>query len=234
MPMTQGWLKDRCRNTAPSAPQAAGLPLRFDDPGTPSHLFKPPVQAICSSHLFTEFAMSDATITKLTLDSLRDLFQLAGYRVETLTDPVANIPYLRSGTNGIAFDVRPGNRSGGEEQSFLDVALIAVLQVQGELPLELVNRWNATRRFARLQLSPPFLALSLDVSVAGGVTQNNLRAQIEIWDHLVQQLVSYLRDELADLSKTKTPNPPAAGAAAQTPATDRDRGAEADLPHTVQ
>ncbi|WP_028164581.1 YbjN domain-containing protein [Bradyrhizobium elkanii] len=178
--------------------------------------------------------MSDATITKLTLDSLRELFQLAGYRVETLTDPVANISYLRSGTNGLAFDVRSGNRIAGDEQSFIDVALIAVLQVQGELPLDLINRWNATRRFARLQLSPPFLALSLDFSVAGGVTQNNLRAQIEIWDHLVQQLVAYLREELANLAKAKAPNAPAASTALQTPATDRDRVAETDVPHTVQ
>jgi putative sensory transduction regulator len=182
----------------------------------------------------TEFSMSDAAITKLTLDSLRDLFQLAGYRVETLTDPVANLSYLRSGTNGIAFDIRPGNRIAGEEESFIDVALIAVLQVQGELPLDLVNRWNATRRFARLQLSPPFLALSLDFSVAGGVTQNNLRAQIEIWDHLVQQLVSYLREELANLAKAKASNAPAASAALPTPAADRDRIAAADVPHTVQ
>jgi hypothetical protein len=184
--------------------------------------------------LFKEFSMSDAIIAKLTLDSLRDLFQLAGYRVETLTDPVANLSYLRSGTNGMAFDVRPGNRIAGEEQGFIDVALIAVLQVQGELPLELVNRWNASRRFARLQLSPPFLALSLDVSVAGGVTQNNLRAQIEIWDHLVQQLIGYLREELASLAKARASTAPAASAALPTPAADRDRVAEADVPHTVQ
>jgi putative sensory transduction regulator len=178
--------------------------------------------------------MSDATITTLTLDSLRDLFQRAGYRVETLTDPVAGLSYLRSGTNGIAFDVRPGNRIAGEAQGFIDVALIAVLQVQGELPLDLVNRWNASRRFARLQLSPPFLALSLDFSVAGGVTENNLRAQIEIWDHLVQQLVGYLREELASLAKARAANPPAASAALPTPAPDRDRTAETDVPRTVQ
>jgi hypothetical protein len=177
--------------------------------------------------------MSDATITALTLESLRDLFQRAGYRVETLTDPVAGIAYLRSATNGLAFDIRPGNQIAGEEQSFIDVAMIAVLQVQGELPLDLVNRWNATRRFARLQLSPPFLALSLDCSVAGGVTPTNLRAQIEIWDHLVQQLVSYLRDELASLAKAKPPNPPGASPTLPTPA-DRDPLAETDGPHTVQ
>uniref|UniRef100_UPI0005BC875C YbjN domain-containing protein n=1 Tax=Bradyrhizobium sp. Ai1a-2 TaxID=196490 RepID=UPI0005BC875C len=148
------------------------------------------------------------------------------------------LAYLRSATNGLAFDVRPGNPTAGEPQGFLDVALIAVLQVQGELPLELVNRWNASRRFARLQLSPPFLALSLDVSVAGGVTPTNLRAQIEIWDHLVQQLVAYLRDELANLAKVndkaKALAAQGAGAAVQTPATERDHIAEPDVPHTVQ
>ncbi len=74
--------------------------------------------------------------------------------------------------------------------------LVTTLQVQGELPLDLVNRWNATRRFGRLQLSPPFLAFCLDVSVAGGVAPNFVRAQIEIWDRLVQELIAYLREEL--------------------------------------
>jgi hypothetical protein len=142
--------------------------------------------------------------------------QLAGYRVETMTDPVASSEYLRSATSGLPFDVRPGNRlAGNSDNSFLDAALVAVLQVQGELPLDIVNRWNASRRFARLQLSPPFLVLTHDVSVAGGVGQNHLRAQIEIWDHLIQQLVGYLREELPKLNTAeRTPAPaPAAPAA---------------------
>jgi hypothetical protein len=179
--------------------------------------------------------MSDTSISKLTLDGLRDIFQLAGYRVETVTDPVANVAYLRSATNGLAFDIRPGNHVVGDEQNFVDVALMTVLQVQGELPLDVVNRWNATRRFARLQLSPPFLALSLDFSLAGGVTQNNLRAQIEIWDHLVQQLVSFLREELANLAKAKAPAAPNAISPAATPAAaEPGRVPLADAPRTVQ
>ncbi|WP_316168682.1 MULTISPECIES: YbjN domain-containing protein [unclassified Bradyrhizobium] len=179
--------------------------------------------------------MSDATITQLSLDGLRDLFQLAGYRVETLTDPVVNVSYLRSATNGLAFDIRPGNRSAGDEQGFVDVALIAVLQVQGELPIEVVNRWNATRRFARLQLSPPFLALSLDFSLAGGVTQTHVRAQIEIWDHLVQQLVGFLREELAHLARANAPAAQTGNAVpAQPTATIPSRIAESDAPRTVQ
>ena len=40
---------------------------------------------------FTEPAMSDTMLTKLSLDGVREALQQAGYRVETLTDPVANV-----------------------------------------------------------------------------------------------------------------------------------------------
>ena len=56
-----------------------------------------------------------------------------------------------------------------------------------------------SRRFARLQFSPPFLVFCMDVSAAGGVAPNYLRAQIEIWDRLAQDLIAYLRDELRKL-----------------------------------
>jgi hypothetical protein len=147
--------------------------------------------------------MSDV-VTILTLDSLRESFQSANYRVETLTDPVANVQYLRSATAGLAFDIRCGNRFTGAEERFADVTLLAPLQVEGELPLDIVNRWNATRRFAKLQLSPPFLVFCFDICVAGGVTPNNLRAQIEIWDRLVHELIGYLRDELARLGAAQS------------------------------
>jgi len=103
------------------------------------------------------------------------------------------------------------------------------------LPLDVVNRWNASRRFARLQLSPPFLALSLDFSLAGGVTQTYVRAQIEIWDHLMQQLVSFLREELAILAKAKAPAGQTGNAAAAQPsATNTQRIVEPEAPRAVQ
>jgi hypothetical protein len=172
--------------------------------------------------------MSDVIITKLTLDSLRESLQQVGYRVETVTDPVAAIPYLRSATGGLAFDVRPGNRLSDTGESFVDIAFTAVLQIQGELPLDLVNRWNGTRRFARLQLSQQFLVFCLDVSVAGGVMPNYLRAQIEIWDRLVQDLIPYLREELRLLSAKNDATPPVVP---QAPAREgaTDAGASATI-----
>jgi hypothetical protein len=171
--------------------------------------------------------MSDAAVHKLTLDALRAELQQLGYRVEDVTDPIANLPYLRSATGGLAFDIRPGNRLADDAAGFVDAALTAVLQIQGELPLELVNRWNATRRFGRLQVSQNFLVFCLDVSVAGGVLPNHLRAQIEIWDRLVQELVGYLRDELRQLSASNGATSPLAR---QAP----DAGAVAERTAAVQ
>ncbi len=168
------------------------------------------VAAGIADHILTEPLMSDTTITHLTLDRLRDALQGAGYRVETVTDPVANVVYLRSATNGLAFDLRPGNRLADNAENFIDAAFTAVLQVQGDLPLYPVNRWNATRRFARLQFSAPFLVLSLDVSVAGGVTTNHLRTQGESWEHLIQHLIVYLREELPKLTQGGAADPGAA------------------------
>lgn len=170
--------------------------------------------------------MSETIIATLTLDSLRDVLQQAGYRVETATDPVANVPYLRSATSGLAFDIRPGNRFAAEaEGSFADIAFVAVLQVQGDLPPGLVNGWNAARRFSRLQLSGSFLALCMDVSVVGGVTRGHLRAHIEIWDRLAQELIAYLRDGLRKPIAANGAD--AGGAKDQTPTDEpgRDRAA---------
>jgi hypothetical protein len=178
--------------------------------------------------------MSDAIITKITLDSLRENIQLAGYRVETMTDSVVNTTYLRSATSGFIFDIRPGNRLADADQSFVDVAFIAALQVQGELPLDIVNRWNVTRRFGRPQLSQPFLILSHDVSVAGGVVQDYLRAQVEIWDRLLQQLISYLREELPKIAGTNAREPCTAEAALTAGAPESDRKGEPVAPVTFQ
>lgn len=145
-------------------------------------------------------------INNLTVESLRAFLQAAGYRAETMTDPAAGVVYLRSATNGLNFDVRMGNRLAGDKDIYTDIALVAVFNIVGDLPLAPVNAWNHSRRFGRLQIdsSVPgqkFLVLCMDLVVAGGVTGQHLRTQIEIWDGLVQQLVPWLRDELAKLGR---------------------------------
>jgi hypothetical protein len=142
--------------------------------------------------------MTEAAITSVTLDSLRDVLQQAGYRVETFMDP-AGVSHLRSATAGLPFDLRLGTLL-NDGSGYGDVALVTGLQIQGELPLALINQWNRTRRFGRLHVDQNVLVLVMDVLVALGVTPSHLRAQIEIWDRLVQELVPFLRAEVGRLA----------------------------------
>ena len=65
--------------------------------------------------------------------------------------------------------------------------------MQGELPPGLAERWNVEKRFARLTLQGVFLVLELDVILAGGVSENYLRATVELWDRLLQEFLLFLR-----------------------------------------
>lgn len=145
--------------------------------------------------------MTTSAFVTVNFDSLREALQAAGYRVEPVAGAGGEVVSLRSSTGGLAFDVYPGNRFAGDA-GFADILFAAALQVPGGLPLEVVNRWNATRRFGRLHLAQAgatVLMLNMDVLVAGGVTIAHLRSQIEIWDTLAQDLVAFLRDELRRL-----------------------------------
>ncbi|SNT31151.1 Putative sensory transduction regulator [Tardiphaga sp. OK246] len=159
--------------------------------------------------------MSDTVLNSFTLESLRDLLQTVGYRVEIVSN--ADMPVLRSSTAGFAFDIRPGNRLANEDGGYVDFTFSAWLNIEGELPLDVVNRWNALRRFGRLQVVPGYLAMTMDVSFIGGVMPNHVRAQVEIWDHLVQALVPYLREELQKLDTAKTVDAPVVESEAQAP-----------------
>jgi hypothetical protein len=161
--------------------------------------------------------MSDV-IQTLTTTRLQEMLQAAGYRVELISDSATGVTLLRSATSGLSFDVRLGNRLAGETDALADVAFVTYLKIVGDLPLSLVNRWNNTHRFGRLQIddrdpSQNFLVFCMDVVAIGGMIQTNLRAYIEIWDGLLQQLVAWLRTELSHLS----PANGAATVAAQAP-----------------
>ncbi len=151
--------------------------------------------------------MTDSDIlSSLVPQTLRDLLQDAGCRAEIVAPaagaPAGLPPILRSATNGMAFEARfadplPEAPEDGAARRFAGFALIAGLRVVGDLPSALVNRWNAERRFGRLFLQADMLVLVLDVILTGGVRADHLRAHIALWDRLIQELMFYLRAELA-------------------------------------
>ncbi len=143
-------------------------------------------------------------VTGLTLDALGDHLQACGLRVETVRD--GEVRFLRSATNGLTFDIRPGNVFAASHQ-FVDVTFVALFAVSGTLPLDLLNRWNQTHRFGRLFLDDfvpgnTFLVFCMDVSVAGGVMSNHIHNQIVLWDGLIQQLIPWLREEVSKIVPT--------------------------------
>ena len=133
--------------------------------------------------------MSDL-ITSVTVKSLTELLQAAGYRVNETEQN--GIVQLLSASQGIGFAVRFGNLA-VEEGSYVDFTYSCALRVQGQLPEGLTQVWNASRRFARLSLQGEFLLMEMDVVVAG-VGEVHLRSQLELWDRLLQEFIVYLRE----------------------------------------
>jgi hypothetical protein len=158
--------------------------------------------------------MSDAVIETITADQLRDLMQHAGFRVEAFDLP-DRAPALRSATAGIPFEVRFGTRLTADGQRYVDFTLIAALRVEGELARDIPNAWNSSKRFSRLHVVQNFLLLDMDIGLFGGVTAAHLRAQIEIWDRVLQELVPFLRDQVRG---TQTANGAAIDAGTSAPA----------------
>ncbi len=146
-------------------------------------------------------------IEAVGIEQLAQVFRAAGYRVTAAEQNGA--VQLMSASQGVGFAVRFGNvaagftapeasaQTGADALRYLDYTLSCVLQVQGELPADLVASWNRTKRFARLANHGPFLALELDVVVAGGVSGRYLRSTIELWDRLIQEFLLHLRNRPA-------------------------------------
>ncbi|NYH20405.1 YbjN domain-containing protein [Paraburkholderia bryophila] len=139
-------------------------------------------------------------IEAVSIDRLAEILKAAGYRV-TVAEQNGALQ-LMSASQGVGFSVRFGNAvqvaaaaaTDPAAVRYLDYTHSCVLQVQGELPMELVASWNRTKRFARLADHGPFLALAMDVIVAGGVTERYLRSTIELWDRLIQEFLLHLRN----------------------------------------
>lgn len=143
-------------------------------------------------------------IEAVSIDQLAEIFRAAGYRVTAAEQN--GVVQLMSASQGVGFAVRFGNAVTADAQgdpgaeatpAYLDYTLSCAMQVQGELPTDLVPSWNRTKRFARLAAHAQFLVLEMDVVVAGGVSERHLRSTIELWDRLIQEFLLHLRNRPA-------------------------------------
>lgn len=136
--------------------------------------------------------MTDAALIEfVTADSMTTLLQDAGCRVNRIEQN--QVVQLQTASQGIGYSVRFGNLA-KQQGEFLDFTYSCTLRVQGEIPENLVNQWNISRRFARLSSQGEFLVLEQDVVVADGVSPKNLLGSLVLWDRVLQEFVIYLRD----------------------------------------
>ncbi|KVG54722.1 YbjN domain-containing protein [Burkholderia territorii] len=169
-------------------------------------------------------AAHDAPIEAISAEHLADILRRAGYRV-TIAEQNGAMQ-LMSASQGVGFAVRFGNPAvalapqdaDAAALPYIDYTLSCVLQVQGDLPAELVANWNRTKRFARLASHGAFLALEMDVAVAGGVSERHLRSTVELWDRLIQEFLLHLRNRPAMAEQEAAVRMAAGGDAAASPA----------------
>jgi hypothetical protein len=137
--------------------------------------------------------MAEAQILSITPERLGELLQAAGYRVEHRRDDNGT-PLIASATGGVSFNVRLGNRAQPPVEGYLDFTYLTVIRFEGgDFPLDRVNEWNRTKRFGRLHRVSDFIVFDMDVIAAAGVTERHLRATLELWDRLIQELMVWLR-----------------------------------------
>ncbi|WP_297352542.1 YbjN domain-containing protein [Paraburkholderia sp.] len=135
-----------------------------------------------------------ALIETVEVDQLADILKASGYRVTPAEQNGRT--QLMSASQGVGFAVRFGNAVPGTD-AYIDYTLSCAVQVQGELPVDLVPSWNRTKRFARLSAQAQFLVLEMDVIVGGGVAERHLRSMTELWDRLIQEFLLHLRNRPA-------------------------------------
>ncbi len=131
----------------------------------------------------------DKLLETVALSDIAAALQQAGFRAEPGKLPDGS-EVLRSATGGVEFTVRVGNAG---PKSVLDFAFAAPFRVVEPVLKAAPGEWNPIKRFSRLYEREGLLVLELDVLVAGGVGPQYLRAYVEIWNRLVNDLLLYLR-----------------------------------------
>lgn len=135
----------------------------------------------------------DATVIKksITPAELAAILQDAGFRADVVHEN--GQPRVRSAAQGLEFSIQFVSPADAE-QRYSDFSFHCPIRIKGELPDGIVNRWNRSKRFARLARNERFLYVTMDVMLSGGVTLDHLRGQCEIWDRLIREFFMHLRE----------------------------------------
>lgn len=167
--------------------------------------------------------MTDLIRTSVSPEDLADALRRTGYRAAVVEQQAGGPagPQVQSAAQGLGFFIGFGNPLPAEDgaaagaRQYVDFAFHCWLNIEGEMRPDLVDSWNRGKRFARLFYQAPLLVLSMDVVVAGGVTDSFLVTHCELWDRVLQDFIGHLRLPTGNRAA------PAAGDAAAAAAASR-------------
>lgn len=135
--------------------------------------------------------MTEALKNSISPGEIAEILQRAGYRANVIErDGVAQV---HSAAQGLEFFVAFTPSGTAQQARHADLAFHCWLLIRDELPLDLIDGWNRTRRFARLFRQGQVLVLTMDVLLTGGVSETHLRAQCELWDRLIRDLMLHVQ-----------------------------------------
>jgi hypothetical protein len=135
--------------------------------------------------------MTRSLVGSTTPAAFAEILRRTGYRAAVVEQQ--GRVQVQSAAQGLGFFVAFGNPDPGAPGSHVDIAFHCLMTIQGELPAGLVERWNREMRFARLYRQDDFLVLCMDVMLAGGVSEEFLCAQCELWDRVIRDFILRIR-----------------------------------------
>lgn len=114
-----------------------------------------------------------------------------GYRAELTTDSQGD-PLIKSAAGGANFSVYFYGCTGGRHCQSIQFS--AGFDLENGTTLEVVNDWNARKRFAKSYLDDeqdPYLELDVNLSYSG-VTEKNFADTLETWEKLLAEFKTHI------------------------------------------
>jgi len=135
--------------------------------------------------------MSDTLKTSVKPADVAEALKKTGYRASLVEHE--RFPQVQSAAQGLGFFIGFGNAAVTDSASYIDYSFHCWITIQGDLPAGLIDGWNQSKRFARMYRQGQLLILTMDVLVSGGVTENFLCAQVELWDRIIHDFIRHLK-----------------------------------------
>lgn len=123
-------------------------------------------------------------------DGLADAMRDHGYRAELTTDGQGD-PRIKSATAGINFSVYFYGCTDGRECDAIQFSAGFDLETGSDAPA--MNDWNKRKRFGKAYIddeNDPYL--EMDLNFEGGMTRDNFRDNLVLWDSLVGDFKTHI------------------------------------------